>query len=116
MWPSYRHAGHGLEYVEQGITGRHELPSDIISAAEWDSLVEPLADDEGMRCLAWEQTPGDLPALTPGDLPGIALHMDGLGAVASAEGPQHQAAAVPDRRKQEINRLAQKKSRHKKQV
>lgn len=115
MWPLYENAGGGLEYVEQGITGRHDLPSDIVSAAEWDSLVEPLHYEEGMTFLAWEQIPGDLPALTPADLPGTAVQFDGFGAVASADGPQHQAE-LPDRRKQESNRLAQRKSRQKKQV
>lgn len=87
-------------YVQQGIVSNHELPSDIAAVYDWDSLLEPVVGLEETGTLAWELESYDVPACTP------VCH------------DQNEPAPPPPSRcaKQEANRLAQRKSRKKKQV
>lgn len=116
MWPSYHDAGDGLACVDQGITESHDLPVDLLSS--WDHLVEPVNGEQELQQLAWEETPADLTP-DPQHATGSVLSTADCTGHATAElaaGTQHEMQSVRGRRKQEINRLAQQRSRQKKQV
>ena len=87
-------------YVQQGITASHPLPTDIAAVYDWNSLLEPVIGFEETGTLAWELDSYVVPACTP-----VCLD-------------QQELAPAPSARcaKQEANRLAQRKSRQKKQV
>lgn len=113
MWPSYHDAGVGLACVEQGITGVHDLPSDILT--DWENLPD-LDVGHQLQPLAWETTHEDSAALLADKLPDSGGQGYSIVAAEPTTDTQHHAAADTGRCKQEVNRLAQKKSRQKKQV
>ena len=111
----------GQARVEHGFFESQGLPNDLAAIYDWDSLLDPIAGLEDGGTLAWELDACDLPAPTPASTDQRETAAQCILAGSQDDRPlltssPKASAVVPDGIKKESNRLAQRKSRQKKQV